>query len=115
MKRDPEILNISSSKKEVTFKLKIDADLIFFSGHFPDYSILPGVIHLRLAKKCVEGFLEKKIRILQVRAAKFSSPVTPGIVSVELHISGEQVSWRITQDKKTSSHGSFIFGDSDEL
>ena len=67
----------------------------FFLGHFPDYSILPGVIQIEIAlqvaiisfRKLLDPYNKMDIYLKSVEKVKFRKPILPGdILKVELNI-----------------------------
>lgn len=42
----PKILSSHTSDESIEWRLRIDADLPFFNGHFPEQAVLPGVTQL---------------------------------------------------------------------
>lgn len=54
-----------------------DEKLDFFSGHFPDEPILPGVFQIEMVRVTLEKMLNETLRIHSVKSAKFMKKVTP--------------------------------------
>ena len=57
--------------------LKIDADLIYFDGHFPDYPILPGVTQIDWAIYYAKKILNSGTRFAGMEVIKFQQPILP--------------------------------------
>ena len=58
--------------------LPIEADLIYFSGHFPDSPILPGVVLLAWAEEYGRQYIDISARFAGVDNLKFHHVVKPG-------------------------------------
>ncbi|HEY7865417.1 MAG TPA: AMP-binding protein [Psychromonas sp.] len=57
--------------------LKIDADLIYFDGHFPDYPLLPGVTQIDWAIYYAKKILNSGTRFAGMNVIKFQQPILP--------------------------------------
>lgn len=55
-----------------------DPDFVGFSGHFPGYPILPGVVQLLLAQCLVEAAVGRGLELQEVSNAKFLEQLAPG-------------------------------------
>jgi 3-hydroxyacyl-[acyl-carrier-protein] dehydratase len=53
------------------------SDFIGFSGHFPDYPILPAVLQVLLAQLIAEGVMERPLRVVALLRAKFIRQLRP--------------------------------------
>ncbi|MFT6925901.1 MAG: acyl-coenzyme A synthetase/AMP-(fatty) acid ligase/3-hydroxymyristoyl [Psychromonas sp.] len=65
------------SENTALLTLRIDADLIYFDGHFPDYSILPGVTQLDWAIYYAKKMLNSGTRFAGMEVIKFQQPILP--------------------------------------
>lgn len=54
------------------------ADFIGFSGHFPDYPILPAVLQTLLAQRLAEQVAGQPLQFLALERAKFTQQIGPG-------------------------------------
>ena len=61
--------------------ISIDKNHKVFEGHFPERSILPGVIELEIIKSVLSLFLDKSLRLKIVKNAKYMALVLPDEVS----------------------------------
>jgi 3-hydroxyacyl-[acyl-carrier-protein] dehydratase len=57
---------------------RFDADFVGFSGHFPGNPILPAIVQIRTAVSLAEERAGRPLRLVEVRSAKFLSPIPPG-------------------------------------
>ena len=58
-------------------RVRIDADHPLFRGHFPERSVLPGVVMAHIAVCLISTMVGAPMRIVSARAIKFLSPVDP--------------------------------------
>jgi 3-hydroxymyristoyl/3-hydroxydecanoyl-(acyl carrier protein) dehydratase len=77
MKTKPSVLSSIRSENGVELLLKIDADILYFSGHFEGRPILPGVAQL----DWVVFFAKKYLKVFPffdgMEVIKFQAPVLP--------------------------------------
>lgn len=82
-----DILEIDRSKNTALCEFKVNEDFIGFQGHFPGFSILPGVIMIDMARILTESLTDERIKITSVDKAKFSKQIHPSsILSGEVKI-----------------------------
>jgi 3-hydroxyacyl-[acyl-carrier-protein] dehydratase len=55
-----------------------DAEFLGFSGHFPDYPILPAVLQVLLAQLVAETVIGSSLSVVALSRAKFMQQVRPG-------------------------------------
>jgi len=55
-----------------------DAGFVGFSGHFPDYPILPAVLQVLLAQLLAETVMGSTLAVVALNRAKFMRQVRPG-------------------------------------
>lgn len=80
-------LEINNSKNTALCEFKVNEDFIGFQGHFPGFSILPGVIMIDMARILTEALTDERIKITCIDKAKFSKQVHPSsILSGEVKI-----------------------------
>ncbi len=61
-----------------------------FTGHFPDFSILPAICQIESVLVACSKYLNKELRIKKIKKAKFTSMVHPGdTVEVRIEIKDE--------------------------
>ncbi len=56
----------------------IDSDFPALNGHFPAYPILPAVLNIMMASRCVQRIEGPEWRLSGIQRAKFNQPVLPG-------------------------------------
>ena len=62
-----------------------DASSTVFAGHFPQYSILPGVVQILMAQMTLEEGCGAPLSLCAVPWAKFTAPLEPDSV-IALHV-----------------------------
>ena len=75
---EPRVENIARTESSWSADFTFDADAPYFKGHFPNFTVLPGVVQLGLAHHFAETFLRKPFKIGCVKKMKFSRPIVPG-------------------------------------
>lgn len=84
--RIPEPQNIIQiDKYSVIVELSISEKLVFFPGHFPQQSVLPGVVMVDWAIEFAERFLPIAVQFKTMEALKFRQIVMPPAV-IKLHL-----------------------------
>lgn len=68
---------IQHTAHKVTVVVKVEPELIFFPGHFPVQSVLPGVVMVDWAVSFAERFLPVTVEFTQLEAIKFKQVVKP--------------------------------------
>jgi len=92
-----KIVHIDLEKNEIIGQKNVTINEHFFSGHFPEVPIMPGVLILEAMAQTggvlvhQKGFGTKIALLLNVAKAKFRRPVVPGDV-LFLHIHAKHIS-----------------------
>lgn len=74
----PEIRACRSVPDGVELHLRIAPDLDYFSGHFPGFPILPGVVQIDWAAKLAKQHLNLHGEFAALENLKFQAIVLPG-------------------------------------
>lgn len=93
----PVELSRSQHATQLEVVLRIDADLFWFHGHFPQQPILPGVAQLDWVMHYGIGCLAAGKQFSAVENIKFQQPVLPGSLlklKLEWHEAKNQLSFR---------------------
>lgn len=53
-------------------------DFVGFSGHFPDYPVLPAILQVLTAQLVAEGVIGSPVRLVALERAKFLRRIRPG-------------------------------------
>ncbi|MDY0222231.1 MAG: hypothetical protein RBR67_13925 [Desulfobacterium sp.] len=74
----------------ISGEFNFPGDLELFKGHFPEKSILPGIVQIEMVKFCLETILDKKLFIQSIKKTKFSHFIEPNTpVAVHITLSSE--------------------------
>ena len=65
------------SKHEIVMYTKVLPDSPWFSGHFPDDPILPGIAQLEMALDGIKRLNQKNLRISGARKVRFKQFIRP--------------------------------------
>ncbi|ERO64866.1 FabA/FabZ family ACP-dehydratase, partial [Pseudomonas piscis] len=76
--REPEVLAQLQQDDEWQLQLAIPPDLAYFSGHFPQAPILPGVVQVDWALALGQRLLELPGRFAGMEVLKFQQLIRPG-------------------------------------
>lgn len=111
--RHPIIVKKDFLENHVEYSLKIPKDLAYFSGHFKEFPIVPGVVQfhwvVELAKAdfCLQGDVSQGNQI------KFSNPMRPDdevSLSVEYNKDKSSVAYSYKKGATHYSSGRIVFG-----
>ena len=108
---EPFVFNAEQTDHSWTAELVFDADAPYFKGHFPGFSVLPGVVQLGMAKHFAEIFLRRSLALTSVRKMKFTRVVVPG-ERVRLSLvrkSENEVSYEYRKEDVVCSSGLMCF------
>lgn len=105
----PVILDRELSRNSVTYKLFFYNQCNFFSGHFNEFKLVPGVLQLYLAKEFANAHFNLSLGQGQWKKIKFSSIIEPdSIVNLKLDYNEKCVSYEFYSDFKKYSSGMFL-------
>ncbi len=95
------------------FLLEVDSDWEVFSGHFPDFPILPGIIQLHWAAQYAHHFMGRAELPLEVRQLKFHNIfVPPGWLVLELQeISGSVLKFLVSSVGGVHAQGKLLYAE----
>jgi 3-hydroxymyristoyl/3-hydroxydecanoyl-(acyl carrier protein) dehydratase len=111
--RFPQIQGCDLSENSVELSLKVDESLIYFSGHFPDQPILPGVTQLAWVEKFGQLFFNSELPFLRMEAIKFKKIIRPGsVIQMKLNWKSEsnKLYFELTSDEDSHSSGCMVYG-----
>lgn len=82
----PQILNCDIQIDHAELRLRMQPDLIYFSGHFPEQAVLPGVTQLAWVEKIGKILFPIELPFLRMEVIKFKKIIQPGeIVQMKLN------------------------------
>lgn len=88
-----------TGKSEIKAQVTTDHDSLWFSGHFPDNPILPGIAQLGMVADCIAAARENTVSLTGLSRIKFRKIVRPGEL-LDIHATcdnkKDQYTFRIT-------------------
>ncbi|WP_342623565.1 AMP-binding protein [Pseudomonas alkylphenolica] len=88
---DPEVISQAQQGTELQLQLAVSADLAYFSGHFPQTPVLPGVVQIDWAIALGQALLDRPRRFAGMEVVKFQRVVRPGdLLTLTLRFDGER-------------------------
>lgn len=85
----PEVLEQNESEGQWTLQLAIPPDLAYFSGHFPQTPVLPGVVQVQWALELSQQLFKPTGKFTGMEVLKFQQLVRPDD-RIELHLRFDQ-------------------------
>lgn len=113
MLKKPTLLDSSLCENSATLILKMDTDLEYFKGHFPTFSILPGVAQIELALRFAKDTLGLIGVFSGMEVIKFQDPIVPdAVVTLTLtwHAEKEKLHFSYQTEDATHSSGRILLG-----
>ena len=108
----PKILHHEAVDSRISLVLRVDADLPYFEGHFPDSPILPGVTQLFWAQQFGNKFFPIKGNFSGLKTVKFRDVVFPNqelTLVLEYTAEPERLTFHYDSIKGRHSQGSLLF------
>lgn len=94
-------------------RVTTDGDSPWFSGHFPDDPILPGIAQLEMVADLIAASSENNLRMTGLSRIKFRKIVRPGEL-LDIHAAPgnkkDQYAFRITSSNEEVCSGTMLFG-----
>jgi len=81
----PQVLEQVEAEGEWSLQLAVPPDLAYFSGHFPQAPVLPGVVQMEWALKLGQQLMDLPEKFAGMEVLKFQQLVRPGD-EVQLHL-----------------------------
>jgi len=107
-----EIEAIQLKKDEITARVTTDAQSPWFSGHFPDNPILPGIAQLKMVADIIAASRQDDVHMIGLSRIKFRKIVRPGEI-LDIHATfvqiKEQYVFRITSGNDEVCSGVMLF------
>lgn len=76
-KRKPTLLSVVVEQDQATLHLRVDHDILDFSGHFSHFPLLPGVTQIDWAVAYAKEFLRTPPSFKGMEVIKFQEPILP--------------------------------------
>jgi len=112
--RFPQILNCHFQDNHVKLELKVLSKLVYFSGHFPEQPILPGVTQLAWAEYFGKLFFDIEQPFLCMEVIKFKKIIRPDdTISLSLNWNSDnnKLYFEIISETDSHSSGRMVYGE----
>ena len=113
----PEVLDRREDGSSLEQDWRVPAELDCWPGHFPEQSILPGVLQIDWLMRAIEDWTGRSAQLVRIEALKFKKIVLPGerlTLRVERDSSGEAFRFRLASDDAIVSSGRLVLGPTPE-
>jgi len=114
--RTPQIQYCSYQEQTVELQCRIVPSLIYFSGHFPEQPILPGVTQLAWAEQFAKIFFTINEPFLRMEVVKFKKIIQPeAIIKINLSWKADsgKLYFEITSATHAHSSGRIVYGENE--
>lgn len=89
----PEFRALTVQENQVLLSIFIQPEIIWFTGHFPDQPVLPGVVQTHWAAELGKYFMGVDDSFTRIDNLKFQSPILPGqALDLMLQLSSDKTS-----------------------
>ena len=112
--RFPQILVCDYQDEAVDLQLRVPPGLVYFSGHFPEQPILPGVTQLAWVEQFGKLFFNIGLPFLRMEVIKFKKIIRPGdIIQMKLHWKADSNKLYFELNSVSDSHssGRMVYGE----
>lgn len=103
---------------KITASVTTDGNSPWFSGHFPDNPILPGIAQLKMVVDLLAKEFAGELSITGLSRVKFRKIVSPG-EPLDIHVTGSntknQYIFRITSGNEDVCSGRMLFTRNDNI
>lgn len=109
----PLIVSCDYQDETVELSLQIPFDLVYFSGHFPDQPVLPGVTQVAWAEQIGKIFFDNQLPFLRMEVIKFKKIIQPGqLIKMKLNWKADtnKLYFELTSVDSAHSSGRIIYG-----
>ena len=92
------ILKIKEDGDSISYLIEIDFSHLVFQGHFPEKSVLPGVMMCDIVRYLVSDKLGRKIQLILAKNIKFLRMIVPSkdnTYNVKISIAEDQEKYNI--------------------
>lgn len=111
----PQIQYCDLQRDKVELQLRVQVELVYFAGHFPEQPILPGVTQLAWAEHYGKLFFGIDQPFLRMEVIKFKKIIRPGDV-ITMHLNWKAESNKLYFDlssvSDSHSSGRMVYGES---
>ncbi|MDQ2164846.1 MULTISPECIES: ApeI family dehydratase [Vibrio] len=113
-KRTPTLLCADTQPHTVNLTLRVDADIIDFSGHFEHFPLLPGVTQIDWALRYAREYLSVPTSFQGMEVIKFQEPILPDM-TVQLALSWDEEKQKLAFSYSSQREGLNIIHSSGKM
>lgn len=112
----PDVVDVQDNREaenQIILNLHVPAGLDYFSGHFPNMPVLPGVVQIHWAVHYAAQYFPLVGGFTSMEHIKFQSLVLPDAkLALSLHWSAEkqQLEFSFSNSERKHSSGRIVFG-----
>lgn len=109
----PQLLYCRIAANSVELELRIQPELVYFDGHFPDMPILPGVTQLAWAEHYGKLFFSIEQPFLTMEAVKFKKIIQPNALikmTLEWRDESGKLNFDLSSVSESHSSGRMVYG-----
>ena len=113
-KRSPQILLCEYQDDAVDLQLRVPRSLVYFSGHFPEQPILPGVTQLAWVEQFGKIFFNITLPFLRMEVIKFKKIIRPDdIIQMKLNWKADsnKLYFELRSVSDSHSSGRMVYGE----
>lgn len=102
------------ASSDIRARVLVDDNSPWFSGHFPDQPILPGIAHLKMVADVIARARQERLWIKHLHRVKFKRIVSPGeTLDIDVKATGTsgQYSFHITHETQDVCSGMMFLDD----
>ncbi|MDG3087533.1 3-hydroxyacyl-ACP dehydratase [Vibrio hannami] len=114
-KRKPTVISQHCENTKAILELKVDRDILDFTGHFPSFALLPGVTQIDWVMYFAKQVLGVHQEFAGMEVIKFQQPILPdSLVSLELNWDKEhsKLQFKYFNQELVHASGKIKLGDS---
>jgi len=108
----PQVLNIEINADSIQLGLRVPEDLLYFSGHFPGYPILPGVVQLAWVEHFGKLFFVIDQPFSSMEVVKFTQIIQPGdelTLSLDWNATSGKLYFKFSSELGMHSSGRMVY------
>lgn len=108
----PGFLAVKQEENQVSVDLRVDGDIRWFEGHFPDQPVLAGVVQTHWAGEISRYVFSIAQDFVRIDKLKFQSVILPQCdvhLSLEYIVDSNAVKFQYTRAGQVCSEGKIVF------
>ncbi len=110
----PQIVYCDYQGNHLELQLKIQPDLVYFTGHFPVHPVLPGVTQIAWVEQFAQLFFDIQLPFLRMEVIKFKKIIQPNdLIKMTLNWKEgtSKLYFELTSIENTHSSGRIVYGE----